>query len=181
MDQKRGEGLAIDYKGHLNSLSDLPKGDLPPPAVQYDEAGDLNELVEAVLSWHWPLLIFILGLYLVKSLRTGEWIHLPTIIGFIAIFPGLFLHEWIHALCFPRQASVHIYRKLSQGVLLAYSTFPVSRGRFISLYLYFSGAGLAVGGGPPGHLVPVHGYRHFCPFVFALWGRLALWCSWRFL
>lgn len=64
MNQKRGEGLAIDYKGHLNSLSDLPKGDLPPQAVQYDEAGDLNELVEAVLPWHWPLLIFYLRLVL---------------------------------------------------------------------------------------------------------------------
>ncbi|MFP5527799.1 metalloprotease family protein [Peptococcus simiae] len=123
--------MAIHYKGYLARLEDLPSSDLPDHAVPYDEPADLDGLIKAIMPWHWPLLALIAAAYVIRSLLTGHWLHLPTLLGCLAIIPGFFLHEWVHAWSFPRGAEVHIYQKIDAGLLMAYSPQPVSRLRFI--------------------------------------------------
>ncbi len=126
------------FKGQIKSWDDLPEFALPSNAVRYDEPDTLDGLIEEVLPWHLPLIAFILiGLIIRFILHTRESIgaHLlelmPTLTGFLLIFPLFFLHEFIHALCFPRGAKVYCYTGLSQGLLFVTSDEKLSKSRFI--------------------------------------------------
>lgn len=61
------------------------------------------------------------------------WFILPAfIIGFIFALP---LHELFHALCYPKEAEVHIGLSLKKVAAFAISFYPISKRRFIVMSL----------------------------------------------
>lgn len=126
------------FKGKLNDINDLPTFELPKNAVPYDEPNTLDELVEEVMPWHLPLISFVLvGLIIRFLLHTRESVGdhilelMPTLPGVLLIIPLFFLHEFIHGLCFPKDATVYCYSGLRQGILLVTSDKYLSKKRFV--------------------------------------------------
>lgn len=126
------------YKGKIENWNDIPKFELPINAVKYREPDTMEELIKAVLPWHIPLiLLIILGIFIRFLLYSQESILpnlielLPTIAGLFLILPLFFLHEFIHALCFPKGAKVYCYTRLAQGVLMVTSDEKLNKYRFI--------------------------------------------------
>ena len=130
--------MKLIWKGIYHKEEELPKGELPPQAVPFQEPKNLAELNRQAGSF----LPVILGLAVVVILARwllwgppGLW-DCFGVVGLVLFLPGLLLHEFLHALCYPLSAICEIWLAPRDGALLVVSTFPVSKARFLFVSLF---------------------------------------------
>ena len=119
--------IAEYQKGHLDSKA--MKMELPATM----KAMMIKALPFAIV----PFVTIFLSLF-IKTFFAGQVIISPVffIIGFVASFIGLIAHEWLHAVVYPKEATVYIgiYPKSFAAVALA--SYPLKKWRFILMSLF---------------------------------------------
>jgi hypothetical protein len=121
----------INFKGKYKNEEQIKRGKLPKNAVIFQEPNSITKafLLGTLISL--PIIIIMLiGFFIkVENLK-----NITMFIFYSAILLALicsYLHEIIHALCFPREVEKEIWVDLNQGALFVYCNKAVTKKRFI--------------------------------------------------
>lgn len=120
-----------------DDLGQYQMGDLPDGAKKVDVPEDMDELmVKAIPFQIIAIVIIFVSVYFKVSLA-NELPFAPAwaVLGFVLGFLALIIHELLHAIVYPKKATVYvgIYPKSFGAVAL--SSYPLKRLRFVLMSL----------------------------------------------
>lgn len=123
----------IVWKGIIKSEDDFPAADIPVGAEKLDVEEDMKKMQIKALPFAIPSFIILFTCMLLKTLLSGEKVfHIGFL--FIGVVIGLLLlivHELLHAVAFPKNATVYIGFMPKSFAAVALSSSPIKRNRFI--------------------------------------------------
>lgn len=123
--------MKLVFKGKYVNEEQLPRGELPANAVRFIEPETPAELnVKAALFIIPPMILVAAIIILAFTLHANITLGLSwwgVLLAFIAMVP----HEMLHAVCFPKDATVQMYYSLKNMMMFVASIAPVSKKRFI--------------------------------------------------
>lgn len=125
----------IIWKGIIKSENDFPTADIPENAKKLDSEEDLKKMQIKALPFMIPSVLICFISIFVKTFMTNEkvinisFLFIGVIIGFFLII----VHELLHAIAFPKNATVYIGIMPQNLTAVALSSSPVKRNRFIFL------------------------------------------------
>ncbi len=116
-----------------DDLGQYQMGDLPDGAKKVDIPEDMDELMVKAIPFQIIATVIITASAFVKVALDNEFPFAPiwVVIGFVLGFLALIIHELLHAIVFPKKATVYvgIYPKSFGAVAL--SSYPLKRWRFV--------------------------------------------------
>ncbi|MGO5066242.1 DUF3267 domain-containing protein [Clostridium sporogenes] len=124
--------MKIKWKGRLSETNTLPTPKITPNSVQLLEPKyNLQYYIPII-----PIIIFIVLCVYLKSKFVGDITlnSLGYIIGFLLIIPFSIIHELLHAVCLPSQATAEIFYSIS-GLSFVITT-PIPKKRYIVILLF---------------------------------------------
>ena len=125
----------IIWKGIIKSENDFPTADIPKNAKRLDSEEDVKKIQIKALPYIIPSIIICFICMLLKTFIANEKVITITFL-FIGIIIGVLLiivHELLHAIAFPKNATVYIGIIPKYLTAVALSSSPVKRNRFIFL------------------------------------------------
>ena len=113
----------ITIKYSIANVKELQRGNLPPNAVKIDMPNNIDEMIKKASPIAVILCVIMFVAMLLKTIlnHTAVVQHLAIFIGFMIGFVLLPIHEWLHAIVYPKDAVVTI------GKVKAYRFVPGSR------------------------------------------------------
>lgn len=134
---KDGDGKMpkIVWKGIIKGEEDFPAADIPDNARKLDSEEDMKDLQIKALPFMIPSVFLCFICIFVKTIMAGEkvihagFLFIGVIIGLLLIL----LHELLHAIAFPKDATVYIGIMPGSLTAVALSSSPVKRNRFLFL------------------------------------------------
>ena len=123
--------MKIKWNGKLSQTNTYPLNEVPLNAVEFLDVQPKLSIVGMLV----PIIIFIWGCFYIKTNFIGETkLNLTGYLtGFLLCIPFLAIHEFLHAICFPRGSSFQIYYN-NWGICAAPST-PLTKSRYICALL----------------------------------------------
>lgn len=128
--------MKLHYKGKYNlNPESLPHGEHMPGAVKFKEADSTKQMGWILTIWS---MVIAVTAAVPAVIRCQPYIFMESGSGQVffcclAAFPVMFLHEFLHAICF--KGDVYLYTNLKQGMLLVVGTESMSKGRFVMMSL----------------------------------------------
>lgn len=131
------ENTLIKYVNSIGNLSDYQRGELPENAQKLEAPASIEELMKKSMPIAVILCaVMILALFIKRYVSQSNVVFPPAVLG--GLLPGfllLIVHEWLHAIVYPKEAQVTIGKLQGKLVFLALASFPLNRGRFIVMCL----------------------------------------------
>ena len=129
--------MRIIWKGKFDGNEEsLPHGEHKPNAVKFQEIDDIKKLGLVLNLLSVPLMIVTYAIVLLRGgfdvILEHFWIYWA---GMLAAIACLIPHEFIHAMCFRKEA--YIYTNLKNGMLFVVATEDMSKSHFIVMSLIF--------------------------------------------
>lgn len=125
----------IVWKGIIKSEKDFPAADIPKDAKKIDSEEDMKKMQIKALPFMIPsVFLCFIGMFVKTFIANEKVINVGFL--FLGIIIGLFLiivHELLHAIAFPKKATVYIGIMPKSLTAVALSSSPVKRNRFIFL------------------------------------------------
>lgn len=127
----------IRYVKNIDNISEYQRGELPASAQKLDAPAS----TEAMMKKSTPVavilcVVVILTMFIKTFISKAMIIFLPMVlVGAIIGYLLLIVHEWLHAIVYPRKANVTIGKLKGKIVFLALVSFPMKRNRFIIMCL----------------------------------------------
>lgn len=125
----------IVWKGIIKSEKDFPAADIPKDAKKIDSEEDMKKMQIKALPFMIPsVFLCFIGMFVKTFIANEKVINVGFL--FLGIIIGLFLiivHELLHAIAFPKNATVYIGIMPKSLTAVALSSSPVKRNRFIFL------------------------------------------------
>ncbi len=139
----------IEYKGKLRGdIDSISSGEeLPAGSVQFKEPETVGRafLLGAAFVMPAGMLMFVLAVIRLVTAypKPEEGLTAETvlnvmpalIVSMILLWPFMYVHEFIHAFLFPREAKKQIYVHPESWSLFVYCEDPISKARFITVCL----------------------------------------------
>ena len=125
----------IIWKGIIKSEKDFPTANIPENAKKLDSEEDMQKIQIKALPFMIPSVIICFICMFTKTFIANEkvinvgFLFLGVIIGFLLIL----VHEVLHAIAFPKNATVYIGVMPKSFTAVALSSSPIKRNRFIFL------------------------------------------------
>lgn len=125
----------IIWKGIIKSEKDFPTANIPKNAKKLDSEEDIKKMQIKALPFMIPSVLLCFICMFVKTFIANEkiinvgFLFIGVIIGFFLII----VHELLHAIGFPKNATVYIGIVPKSFTAVALSSSPVKRNRFIFL------------------------------------------------
>lgn len=125
----------IIWKGIIKSENDFPTANILENAKKLDSEEDIKKMQIKALPFMIPSILICFICMFVKTFIAKEkvinvgFLFLGVIIGFLLIL----VHELLHAIAFPKNATVYIGVMPKSFTAVALSSSPVKRNRFIFL------------------------------------------------
>ena len=134
--------MAIRFRGTLADFSQLEYGYCPPGSIQLEEGDTLEGVIGQALRQSLPLFLLMAALTLVRLVVGMNWAvpfsvgrtFLVMVLWMVLYVVLIVVHEWIHALFFPRRAVKDVWFYRLQAAMV-YCNTPVTRNRFIVMSL----------------------------------------------
>ncbi len=127
----------IRWKGVIKCEEDFPAADIPEGAVKLDGEDDMRTMQIRALPFMIPSVLIGFLCMAMKTYTAGEMVIDKRFL-FVGVLAGLLLilvHELLHAVAFPKGATVYIGIMPKSFTAVALSASPVKRNRFIFLSL----------------------------------------------
>lgn len=126
----------IIWKGIIKSEEDFPTADIPKTAVLLDDK-NMKTVMLSSIPFMFLLLIPCFVCVFAKAFTSGEPPINPPfiIIGVLIGFLLMLVHEYLHAIAYPRDAEVWIGIMPKSFAALVLSSSPISKTRFIFMSL----------------------------------------------
>ena len=127
--------MRIMWKGKFDGNEEsLPHGEHKPNAVKFQEIDDIKKLGLVLNLLSVPLMIMTYAIVLLRGgfdvILEHFWIYWA---GILAAIACLIPHEFIHAICFRKEA--YIYTNLKIGMLFVVAPEDMSKSHFIVMSL----------------------------------------------
>ena len=127
--------MRIIWKGKFDGNEEsLPHGEHKPNAVKFQEIDDIKKLGLVLNLLSVPLMIVTYAIVLLRGgfdvILEHFWIYWA---GILAAIACLIPHEFIHAMCFRKEA--YIYTNLKNGMLFVVAPEDMSKSHFIVMSL----------------------------------------------
>lgn len=125
----------IMWQGVIKSEEEFPASEIPQNAVRVEMEEDIKRMQMKALPFMIPSVLICLVCMLVKTVIAGERVvHFGFL--FVGVLAGLLLlvvHELLHAVAYPKDATVYLGIMPKSMALVALSPSPVKRNRFLFL------------------------------------------------
>lgn len=127
--------VKIKWMGKFDgNLENLPHGEHKPGAVQFKEANDMKKLGLVLNLMAVPLMLIFYAIVFLRGNMQEIMDHFYTYwAGIVAALVCLVPHEFIHAICFRKEA--YIYTNLKNGLLFVVGPEDMSKSRFVIMSL----------------------------------------------
>lgn len=132
----------IHIKGKLENEEQLFQGkQLPKDAVQFKEGKTLYDAFILGFSLGLPIMLPMVGLSVMRCSNLDRHLEFNkelVIIAVVTLIIGqvlTYVHEFIHAMFYPKEAEKTVWKDLKQGAYFVYCDAKVSKNRFIILCL----------------------------------------------
>lgn len=125
----------IIWKGIIKDENNFPTADIPENAKKLDTEEDMRKMQIKALPFMIPSVLICFICMFVKTFISKEnvinigFLFLGVVIGILL----LFVHELLHAIAFPKNAIVYIGIVPKSFTVVALSSSPVKRNRYIFL------------------------------------------------
>ncbi len=130
----------IEWRGRFESEDELTQGSvLPDDAVMFREGETMQDAFRTGFLLMLPIMVVVIGLSLFRigQLAMSFEANAETVVVFICALIALqcltYIHEFLHALFYPRSAEKSIWSYKKQGAYFIYCNTVVSKRRFIVL------------------------------------------------
>jgi len=128
--------MKLIYRGIFKSNEQLPIGVLPENAVKFKEPKNMAETMIVASIFILPAMLGVFLFLLGSRLLHGNLEVNVTLIGLLLAMLSLVPHEYLHAMCFGKEAEVELFIAPKQIALFVTSTQPITKGRFIFMSLF---------------------------------------------
>lgn len=120
-----------------DDLGGYQRGDLPPTARKVDIPEDMDELMVKSIPFSIMGIVIITVSIFGKVFVTDQFPFSPVwaVVGFVAGFLALIIHELLHAIVFPREATVYVGIYPKSFAAVALTAHPLKRWRFVLMSL----------------------------------------------
>jgi hypothetical protein len=127
----------IQFRTNVENISEYQKGDLPHNARKLKAPDSVDAMMKKAMPICATLCIMLVATMFLKNFIAHEKVISPffVVIGCGIGFVLLIVHEWLHAIVFPKEATVTIGKMKGKLVFLALASYPLSRNRFILMCL----------------------------------------------
>ncbi len=128
----------IKWAGIVQNTADYQTGILPANAIKLDTPDTMGEMMVKATPFLIPSVVIIIFSMLFKTLSAGQPVIAPlyVVFGFLlSFFVGLPVHELLHAIVYPKAATVYVGVMPKQFTAVALASYPISRSRFILMSL----------------------------------------------
>ena len=127
----------ITIKPIITDIKEYQRGELPENAVKLNTPSSIDEMTKKAAPIATVLCALLLITMLIKTLfNRTRVVSFPAIAaGFLVGFILLAVHEWLHAVVYPKDAKVTIGKVKGKLVFVALASYPLTRMRFVIMSL----------------------------------------------
>lgn len=130
--------MKLVWKGKYGNEKQLLIGEIPENAVKFKEPNNLHALNMTAMIFLIPVLIVV---SIANFIKYGSGInfiffHLFNIWGILLAYLIVVPHEFLHAIILPKDAECQLWYSLENLMMFVFSTYPISKFRFIFLSLF---------------------------------------------
>lgn len=127
----------IKWAGIIKNTAEYQRGDLAQTAKKLGMPASINEMMRKAAPFLIPPLVIIFLSMFLKTFMCGvRVVSFPFVaIGFVVGFALIFVHELLHAVVYPKEATVYIGIMPKQFAAVALASYPLSRVRFVVMSL----------------------------------------------
>ena len=120
-----------------DDLGQYQKGNLPNEVKKVEIPDDMNELMIKAIPFQFVAIVLITFSVFVKVSVTNKLPFSPlfVVIGFVIGFFAQIIHELLHAMVFPKEATVYVGIYPKGFAAVALSSHPLKRWRFVLMSL----------------------------------------------
>lgn len=129
--------VLIKYNMSIDDINTYQTGKLPDKAIKMDSPCSVEEMMKKSSPIAVVLCIFLFVVMFTKTIMSKTVVVSPlfVILGFIIGFLLLIVHEWLHAIVYPREAEITIGKLKGKITFVALASYPMKRSRFICMCL----------------------------------------------
>lgn len=129
--------MNLKFKGKYTDVKQLQIGNLPDNAVKFKEPNNPLMLNLIASIFVVPILI-IVGIATIIKMKLDPGSNLPELFNIWGLLLAIIMilpHELLHASAFPKNTEVQLWYSLKNFLVFVFSTYPVTKLRFIYLSL----------------------------------------------
>lgn len=127
----------IKLKMSIEDINEYQTGILPKNAVKIETPQSIDEMMKKAAPIAVILCVLMFTTMLCKTIVNKTVVVSPIFIllGFCIGFVLLVVHEWLHGIVYPQNASVTIGKMKGKISFVALASYPLKRSRFIIMCL----------------------------------------------
>lgn len=127
----------IKIKLSINDTNEHQTGNLPDNAVRIETPQSIEETMRKAAPIAVILCVLLFLTMLCKTIMNKAVVISPLfiLIGFTLGYCLLMLHEWLHAIVYPKEAAVTIGKIKGKLTFVALASYPLKRKKFILMSL----------------------------------------------
>ena len=127
----------ITIKPIITDIKEYQRGELPENAIKLNTPRSIDEMTKKAFPIAIVLCALLFIAMLIKTISNHtRVVSFPAIVvGFLAGFVLLAVHEWLHAVVYPKDAKVTIGKVKGKLLFVALASYPMTRVRFIIMSL----------------------------------------------
>lgn len=127
----------IRFSAVIDNVADFQKGDLPAEAVKLISPSSTGEMMLKAAPIAGVLSMILAAAMFLKTFLNHMRVISPIalILGATAGFALFWVHELLHAVVYPKDATVTIGRLKGKLIFVALASYPLKRGRFVLMCL----------------------------------------------
>ena len=127
----------ITVKPIIADIKEYQRGGLSENAIKLNTPRSIDEMTKKAFPIAIVLCALLFIIMLIKTISTHtRVVSFPAIaVGFLAGFILLAVHEWLHAVVYPKDAKVTIGKVKGKLLFVALASYPLTRVRFVIMSL----------------------------------------------
>lgn len=127
----------IRFDWSMEDASSLQRGSVPERAGRIEGPSSDDEMMRAAFPIAAALCLLMTGIMCVKTRACHEAVVSPwgILVSCTVGFLLLIVHELLHAIVYPKEASVTVGKMKRKPVFVALASYPMKRRRFIQMCL----------------------------------------------
>lgn len=121
----------------IDSINEYQSGELPGTAEKLDTPLTIEDMMRKATPIAITLCMIMILTMFIKTFMCKSMIIVPPmlLVGLFLGFLLMIVHEWLHAIVYPKNANVTIGKLKNKMVFVALASYPLKRNRFILMCL----------------------------------------------
>ncbi len=127
----------IKYMKTIDSINEYQSGELPVTAEKLDTPLTIEDMMRKATPIAITLCMIMFLTMFIKTFMSKSMVIVPPmlLVGLFLGFLLMIVHEWLHAIVYPKNANVTIGKLKNKMVFVALASYPLKRNRFILMCL----------------------------------------------